>query len=145
MSRFDEVKAAARQRDRNRCIFCDDDGLGRYSTPLSAHWLGRGRPRSVAASYITVCRLCREGLKQLGKDAKDRRWHRKAWDDKWDQLGRLAKGLEARNVLGVSPSAGPEAIEAAYRRLVMEHHPDRGGTAEQFRRVQEAYERLKPT
>jgi hypothetical protein len=34
-------------------------------------------------------------------------------------------------------------LKAAYRRLAKETHPDRGGTAEAFRRVNEAYERLE--
>jgi hypothetical protein len=33
-------------------------------------------------------------------------------------------------------------IRAAYRRLALQTHPDRGGSAEAFRRVNDAYERL---
>jgi len=36
---------------------------------------------------------------------------------------------EARAVLGVGPGAGPDDIEAAYRRLMLRAHPDTGGTA----------------
>lgn len=58
--------------------------------------------------------------------------------------GFVAIEHEARahwsDVLGVPRTAIPEAIEAAYRRLRAQHHPDRGGDAEAFMRVQKAYE-----
>lgn len=43
-------------------------------------------------------------------------------------------------VLQCSPTAPLEEIERAWKRLVLETHPDRGGDPEQFRRVQSAYE-----
>jgi len=45
-------------------------------------------------------------------------------------------------VLGVSPTADEAEIEAAYRRLLKVTHPDAGGSAALFRRVQDAYETL---
>lgn len=36
-----------------------------------------------------------------------------------------------------------EELKASYRRLARQHHPDMGGDAETFRRVQAAYELLK--
>lgn len=45
-------------------------------------------------------------------------------------------------VLGVAPDAEPRVIRAAYRRAAREHHPDRGGTAEQFHQVQAAWDVL---
>ena len=45
-------------------------------------------------------------------------------------------------MLELEPGASPQAIRNAYRRLAARHHPDRGGEAEQFRRVREAYELL---
>jgi hypothetical protein len=41
-------------------------------------------------------------------------------------------------VLGVPATATREQITAAHRRLAMEHHPDRGGTAEQMARINQA-------
>jgi curved DNA-binding protein CbpA len=49
----------------------------------------------------------------------------------------------ARGVLGVSTDAGPDAVREAYREKVKEVHPDRGGSAESFKRVTEAYEALE--
>ncbi len=50
-------------------------------------------------------------------------------------------------VLGVERDAAPEEIKRAYRRLAMEHHPDRNpddpGAEERFKEVTEAYEILK--
>ena len=45
-------------------------------------------------------------------------------------------------VLGLDPDADSRAVRAAYRRAAREHHPDRGGSAEQFHRIQEAWEVL---
>jgi hypothetical protein len=46
-------------------------------------------------------------------------------------------------VLGVSRGSSPELVKAAYRELVKRHHPDAGGNAETFRRVQAAYEQFE--
>ena len=45
-------------------------------------------------------------------------------------------------VLGLKSDASPEDIKKAHRKLVREHHPDKGGDAEKFKKVQEAYEVL---
>lgn len=43
-------------------------------------------------------------------------------------------------VLGVPPDAHASNVEAAYRRLRAEHHPDRQGEPDKFIEVQQAYE-----
>ena len=47
-----------------------------------------------------------------------------------------------RRVLGVSVGASPVEIKAAWRRYAAEHHPDRGGDTDQFRRGRLAYKAL---
>lgn len=45
-------------------------------------------------------------------------------------------------VLGISPNSTKREIKAAYRKLVIIHHPDRGGKTEDFIKIQKAYEYL---
>lgn len=44
--------------------------------------------------------------------------------------------------LGVSRDADAKVIKQQYRKLARTHHPDRGGNAETFKRINEAYEVL---
>lgn len=46
------------------------------------------------------------------------------------------------DVLGLNRDATSDDIKKAYRKLAREHHPDKGGDAEKFKKVQEAYEVL---
>lgn len=46
-------------------------------------------------------------------------------------------------VLGLKPGATQDEAKAAFRRLAMKHHPDRGGSAEEFKKIKEAYEKIK--
>ena len=50
---------------------------------------------------------------------------------------------EASQILGVEPGADESTVKKAYRERIKEVHPDAdGGDEEEFKRVQEAYERL---
>jgi len=50
--------------------------------------------------------------------------------------------LEARSVLGVAASDDAAAINAAWRRIIAQVHPDKGGTADLARRVTAARDYL---
>src|ERR1035437_10008832 len=41
--------------------------------------------------------------------------------------------------LGIDKSANKEDVKKAFRKLAHEHHPDKGGNAEKFKEVSEAY------
>lgn len=45
-------------------------------------------------------------------------------------------------ILGVPAGASEDEIKSAHRKLVIQHHPDKGGDVNKFREIQEAYERL---
>lgn len=45
-------------------------------------------------------------------------------------------------ILRIGPDADEDEIEQAYRRRVVETHPDQGGTREEFQLVRDAYEEL---
>ena len=44
--------------------------------------------------------------------------------------------------LGVSKTANAEEVKKAFRKLAHEHHPDKGGDAEKFKEINEAYQVL---
>jgi molecular chaperone DnaJ len=46
------------------------------------------------------------------------------------------------DILGVTKDSTTEEIKKAYRRLSKEHHPDRGGDGERFKKIAEAYTTL---
>lgn len=54
-----------------------------------------------------------------------------------------ARSEPARVVLELPETFTQEELTKAYRRKAMATHPDRGGSAEEFRAVQAAYEQLK--
>jgi len=46
------------------------------------------------------------------------------------------------SILGVDASASEDQIRQAYKKLAMQHHPDRGGDQSRFQEIQEAYSTL---
>jgi len=48
----------------------------------------------------------------------------------------------AWSILGLESTASLVDVKRAFRKRALETHPDRGGEAEQFRKVQAAYEKL---
>lgn len=69
----------------------------------------------------------------------------RAWQSRWDR-GAFSSSPAASTAdyatLGVKPGATAAEVKAAYRRRAKEVHPDRGGSAEAFREVAAAYERI---
>ena len=46
-------------------------------------------------------------------------------------------------ILGVQESANDQEIKKAYKKLALQHHPDKGGDVKQFQIVSEAYDQIK--
>ena len=70
---------------------------------------------------------------------------RQNWGDSQEnprQAGPDRQRAEALIVLELSHGASLAAVKAAHRRLVKCHHPDMGGDAEAFRRINAAYQLL---
>lgn len=47
--------------------------------------------------------------------------------------------MDPYTILGINQSSTEQEIKTAYRNLVRIHHPDKGGTAEKFKEINEAY------
>jgi curved DNA-binding protein CbpA len=52
----------------------------------------------------------------------------------------MVRKLNHYKVLGVAPNASEIDVKRAYRSLVRTAHPDKGGSAERFQRIQKSYE-----
>lgn len=50
--------------------------------------------------------------------------------------------MDPYKILGISPDSTEEQIKKAYKNLAKKHHPDKGGTAEKFREISDAYKKI---
>lgn len=64
----------------------------------------------------------------------------------WKQMRRPDYSQHQNNdlmALELSPPVTAKQVRQQYRRLAMQHHPDRGGDTLRFRQINAAYQRLK--
>jgi hypothetical protein len=61
----------------------------------------------------------------------------------WNRYHSLGKQAEALEILELNSDASWEHVKHAYRRLVTEHHPDKGGKGARFIEIRSAYEVLR--
>lgn len=61
----------------------------------------------------------------------------------WDSYYAIDKKSEALQVLGITTDVSLDYIKKSYRKLVAQHHPDKGGDQQRFIEIREAYEVLK--
>ena len=50
--------------------------------------------------------------------------------------------MDYYSILGVDKNADDQTIKKAYKRLAMQHHPDKGGDENKFKEINEAYATL---
>ena len=61
----------------------------------------------------------------------------------WQRFAATDVHLQALAVLGLSEPVTYDEVKAQYRRLVMQHHPDRGGDKVQLQQINHAMAQLK--
>jgi hypothetical protein len=78
------------------------------------------------------------------------KWQEKGFEDAFKEFVEELKDRfdvdgenHAYKVLGLTPSATESEIKKAHRKLALKNHPDKGGDADKFREIQEAYETLQ--
>lgn len=108
-------------------IFCLDD-LYPYT---SMSW------EKVYMSFEVFFNCQTDDEEERRRDSYDRNYYN-------PQSKPMNSGLKEQycSILGVSSNPTKGEIKAAYRKLVVIHHPDRGGKTENFIKIQEAYEYL---
>ncbi len=119
---------------------------GRYLSisPVAIHYQAVSASDSQALSLYPGQKALAEyylDLKHLEEASEDTVFDLMA--DFWKRFAALETAPEAYQILEVSPTASFSEIERAYRLKVNATHPDKGGSAEAFVRVQEAYEVMK--
>ena len=60
-------------------------------------------------------------------------------DSFWQRYVSNDEVTEALATLALSPEATYQDVKQQYRRLAMQHHPDRGGKADQFQAINQAF------
>ena len=60
----------------------------------------------------------------------------------WQRYIANDKRYDALQILGLTSEADLDEVKQTYRRLVSEHHPDKGGDSTQFTVIRQAYETL---
>ncbi len=61
----------------------------------------------------------------------------------WQRFTAADSPLQALAVLGLSEPVSYDEVKAQYRRLVMQHHPDRGGDKDLLQQINHAMRQLK--
>lgn len=60
-----------------------------------------------------------------------------------DEARRVVSEESPYDILGVTTSSTWEQVKKAFRKLAMQHHPDKGGDPATFRKVRAAFEVLE--
>jgi hypothetical protein len=109
---------------------------------VAVYWNDKnGKPRVIACD---VWRTARENLRAIGLAyASLRQIERTGASELLERafqgFARLPAAADCWSVLGVQRGATRETISERFRELAIQHHPDKGGDANTFKRITEAY------
>lgn len=103
--------------------------------------------RTIASMFDEAIRR-RAGVRPVVPPAPPR--PRALSDERFDQVKarldawmRRLDEADPYHVLGVRPGAPIERVRARYHQLALQHHPDRGGSPREMRRIAGAYETIR--
>jgi hypothetical protein len=100
---------------------------------------GAAAPERLSAEPLRVVDDLLAGIDRMETAARQARQQQARSHQHQEEVRQQAQALEA---LGLDWGATTDAVKAAHRRLVKRHHPDMGGDAEAFRRINAAYQSL---
>lgn len=121
-------------------------GQGRPDDPGAAvYFVLNGKPRVLACDKWTQVE---DNLWAIGLHIESirgqQRWGVGTLDQAFSGYAALPEpSMSWWDVLGVNRDASKDTVQAAYRRLAKQNHPDVGGDKDQFIRVQTAWERAR--
>jgi hypothetical protein len=104
-------------------------------------WLA-DEPRRVVAELRQQCQRLEQRSRTRRSGARSRQQQRAHEAPPGPPPGSDPRRAAAYQQLGLAWGASRDAIKQAHRRLVKQHHPDMGGDAAAFRRVNDAYQLL---
>lgn len=88
-------------------------------------------------------RKTQNSRQNYGRNQRYQRQQRQQRQQYYKPRPIIDPNLEALKVLGLNQSATWKQIRKAYHKKVLKNHPNKGGNANNFRKVQEAYELLE--
>ena len=96
-----------------------------------------------ALTWKQLCNLC-----LFANENEYAQWHLTRYEHAAEKLNTSRANtsdvpntgaVDLYGILGLLRGSSQKEIKAAYQRMAMKHHPDRGGSAEQFHQVKSAY------
>ena len=107
----------------------------------ASEWLDEDPARVVSELHQRQTHSSRRQTEANRRQTRRTRSDRRT-TDREPSAAAVSEEEQALAVLGLQVGATQEQIKQAFRRLVKRHHPDVGGSAHAFRRVNEAYQQL---
>lgn len=137
---LDSVVISSDLRLRGDGLPYASQATGRLDPGVAVYWQDGKRRRCIAvdrynrlADNMAAIAATLDGMRAI-----ERHGGAEILDRAFTGFVALAAPEQWFQVLGVPAAATREDIETAFRRKAMEHHPDRGGDADQMARINQA-------